>query len=50
MKKFIVQWENQELEIGGEFIVYGYNKEEVETAFYKQFINCVILYIGLYNE
>lgn len=50
MNKYLVQWENQELETSGECVIFGNNKEEVENAFYKQFINCVILYIGLYNE
>ena len=50
MKKFIVQWENPELETSGECIIYGYNKEEVESAFYKQFLNCNIIYIGEYND
>jgi hypothetical protein len=50
MNKYLVQWENQELETCGECVIFGNNEEEVETAFYKQFINCVILYIGLYNE
>jgi hypothetical protein len=50
MKKFIVQWENQELETSGECVIFGNNEEEVETAFYKQMLNCNILYIGEYNE